>query len=65
MSNRTLKQMTQIQQPKFGHYPGEFLIHGVWHSLTSAKCDFFNIEHPGFRFETSKNALRCFECTCV
>ena len=36
MSNRTLKQMTQIRQPKFGHYAGEFLTHGIGHIVVKS-----------------------------
>ena len=67
MAQTTLKQMTRRQQPKFGHYVGEFLTPGIGHILASAHCEFvfFDLEHSGFGIESLKSALRYFEAAGI
>ncbi len=63
MTGPTLKQLAQTRDLKVGHYVGEFATPGIGHILKNAGCDFvfFDMEHSGFGFETTKRALRYFE----
>jgi len=63
MGGPTLKQLTGTRDLKVGHYIGEFATPGIGHILKNAGCDFvfFDMEHSGFSFETTKQAVRYFE----
>lgn len=67
MAHETLRDMTGVRTPKFGHFVVEFATPGIGHILKSAGCDFvlFDMEHSGFGYETLKNALRFFEAASL